>query len=106
MINRQLGWNHFLHSVHVNMNPCSSMRHVQNIGVPVTFNTGFYQFFVVGSVCIDFSVFWSKWHCSCTFVVQKNEMIYQLYGERLLVPDHNRLRSRYFDSIAKFYELS
>ena len=28
-----------------------------------------------------FSVFWSKWHCSCTFVIQK-QMIYQLYGER------------------------
>ena len=32
----------FLHSVHVNMKPCSGMRHVQNIGMPVTFNTGFF----------------------------------------------------------------
>ena len=61
----------FLHSVHVNMKLCSSMRHVQNIGMPVTFNTSFYQYFVVGSVCIDFSVFWSKWHCSCTFEIKK-----------------------------------
>ena len=59
------------HEAVLNMKSCSSMRHVQNIGMPVTFNTSFYQYFVVGSVCIDFSVFWSKWHCSCTFVIQK-----------------------------------
>ena len=32
-------------SVHVNMKPCSGMRHVQNIGMPVTVNTGFFLFF-------------------------------------------------------------
>ena len=32
-------------SVHVNMKPCSGMRHVQNIGMPVTFNIGFFLFF-------------------------------------------------------------
>ena len=29
----------FLYSVHVNMKPCSGMRYVQNIGMPVTLNT-------------------------------------------------------------------
>ena len=28
-------------AVHVNKKPCSGMRYVQNIGMPVTFNTGF-----------------------------------------------------------------
>ena len=42
MISRQLGWSHLLHSLHVNMKPCSGMRHVQNIGMPVTFNTDFF----------------------------------------------------------------
>ena len=29
-------------SVHVNMKPCSGMRHVQNIEMPVNFNTGYF----------------------------------------------------------------
>ena len=33
---------HFLHSVHVNTKPCSGMRHVQNTGMPVSFNTGLF----------------------------------------------------------------
>ena len=56
VISWQLGWNFFLHSVHVNMKPCSGMRHVQNIGMPVTFNTGFFykRQFSMGKTVIFF----------------------------------------------------
>ena len=59
-VDKLTGWNHFLHYVHVNMKPCSCMRHVQITGMPVTFNTGLFlqkSFYYFGVFVEDVSAY-------------------------------------------------